>query len=96
MSIGSKLWGVIGRLDYKLLVPLALFAGMAPWPAGPEPHLLEKLRWLMQGSLTKPLDIFDLVFHASPTLLIALRAVAAATRKDTEEPSSGDSPPTGD
>lgn len=43
-------------------------------PFTPEPHLVEKLRMLMQGSLVKPLDIFDMFMHASPLVLIAIKA----------------------
>ena len=64
---------------------------MAPWPLGPEPHLVQKLRWLAEGSLYKPLDIFDLFFHATPALLALLKAVAyllpntAGKRDDTAD-----------
>jgi hypothetical protein len=59
-------------LSYKILVPLALLLGFAPFV--PEPHLMEKSRMLMAGTLTKPLDIFDLVWHAWPLVLLGFRA----------------------
>jgi hypothetical protein len=46
---------------------------MALAPFTPEPHLVEKLRMLFQGTLTRPLDVFDLLFHVAPILLLALR-----------------------
>lgn len=49
----------------------AVLLGLAPF--APEPHLVEKMRWLSQGVLTRPLDIFDLCLHASPTLLLAIK-----------------------
>jgi hypothetical protein len=42
-------------------------------PITPEPHLIEKLRMLAQGSLVRPLDIFDLALHATPLLIVALK-----------------------
>ena len=42
--------------------------GLAPFV--PEPHLVEKLRMLSQGALRKPIDIFDLLFHAVPWLAL--------------------------
>lgn len=42
-------------------------------PFAPEPHLVEKLRMLGQGVLTKPLDIFDLFLHGTPLLILVLR-----------------------
>jgi len=46
---------------------------MAVAPITPEPHLIEKRRLLGQGSLSKPLDIFDLCLHTAPLLLLAVR-----------------------
>lgn len=46
---------------------------MAIAPITPEPHLVEKLRLLVHGALVRPLDIFDLVVHAAPLLLVALK-----------------------
>jgi hypothetical protein len=57
-----------------VLLP-ALLLGVAPWPAQPEPHLVEKLRMLMSGTLTNPVDIFDLFFHSAPALLLAVKLV---------------------
>lgn len=61
-------------LDRMPWIWLLLFAAwMAVAPITPEPHLLEKLRMLVQGVLVRPLDIFDLVMHAAPLLLAALK-----------------------
>jgi len=59
--------------NIPLLVLVALAAWMAVAPITPEPHLIEKLRMLSQGGLTKPLDIFDLCLHTAPLVLLALR-----------------------
>jgi len=57
--------------------PLALLIALAVWmavaPINPEPHLIEKWRMLSQGTLVKPLDMFDLVLHSAPIVLLALR-----------------------
>ena len=59
--------------------PLALLGVVALWlavaPIVPEPHLIEKWRMLMQGTLSKPIDIFDLLLHSVPLVLLALRLV---------------------
>ena len=57
-----------------LLIP-ALMLGIAPWPSQPEPHLWEKLQMLFVGTLTRPIDIFDLFLHATPGLLVGLKLV---------------------
>jgi hypothetical protein len=59
------------HLSWRWLIPLAILAALAPWPIGPEPHLVQKLGYLIEGRLSRPIDIFDLLFHASPTLLLA-------------------------
>ncbi|ADC71177.1 MULTISPECIES: hypothetical protein [unclassified Thioalkalivibrio] len=57
--------------------PLWLFAlfvatlGLSPYV--PEPHIVEKIRWLFQGELTRPIDILDLIMHAIPWLLMAFK-----------------------
>jgi hypothetical protein len=58
-------------LAYKYLVPLALLLGLAPFR--PMPHLTEKLQMLLAGSLTRPLDIFDLIWHSWPLALLGFK-----------------------
>jgi hypothetical protein len=61
----------LDRIPLPLLIALAIWMALAPFT--PEPHLLEKLRMLSQGTLTSPLDIFDLLFHLFPLVLLGLR-----------------------
>jgi len=58
---------------FPLLLLVLLAAWMAVAPIAPEPHLVEKTRMLFQGTLTQPIDIFDLFFHLTPMALLALR-----------------------
>ena len=58
---------------FPLAILIALAAWMAVAPITPEPHLIEKLRMLSQGTLTKPLDIFDLCLHSAPIVLLGVR-----------------------
>ena len=60
-------------LDYRILIPLALFLGFAPFY--PQPHIVEKLRMLAAGTLRKPIDIFNLFWHAWPFVLLAYRVL---------------------
>lgn len=62
---------MLKKLDYTVLIVLALFLGLAPFT--PEPHVAEKLRMLSEGTLKRPIDIFDLFFHLAPVLLIVLK-----------------------
>lgn len=61
----------LDRIPLGLLTLLALWMAVAP--IVPEPHLVEKLRLLSQGALVRPLDIGDLLLHAVPLLVLALK-----------------------
>jgi hypothetical protein len=69
------------KIPVMFLITGAILLGFAPF--FPEPHLVEKLRMLNNSELTKPVDIFDLLMHASlPVLLIAkLIRMALTNRK---------------
>lgn len=68
----------LDKLPLLVLVVLALTLGLAPFV--PEPHLWEKLKMLAAGTLTRPLDIFDLLWHAAPWVLLAAKLVRVALR----------------
>ena len=51
-----------------MLILICLTWGLAPFL--PEPHIWEKLKMLAAGELGKPLDIFDLLLHGLPWLLL--------------------------
>ena len=57
--------------------PLVWLAVLAVWmlvaPITPEPHVVEKIRMLGLGQLTQPLDIFDLLMHSTPLILLLIR-----------------------
>jgi hypothetical protein len=76
----------MGWIDRIPLVPLvisALLLGLAPFT--PEPHLVEKLRMLSQGTLVRPIDIFDLLLHGSLPLLLAVRLARLARARSRAE-----------
>lgn len=66
----------IDNLPLQYLIIGALALGLAPF--FPEPHLVEKLRMLFQGTLNKPMDIFDLLMHASLPVLLAIKLIRMA------------------
>jgi hypothetical protein len=68
----------LDKTPLGLLVLLALLLGLAPFL--PEPHLWEKLKMLAAGTLLRPIDVFDLVLHAAPWVLLVLKLVRLATR----------------
>lgn len=62
---------MLDSIPYAVLIPLAIAMALAPFV--PKPHLLEKLQMLFSGTLTRPLDIFDLVLHGAPLILLAVK-----------------------
>lgn len=58
-------------LEYKFLLPLVLLLGFVPF--FPQPHIVEKVRMLLAGTLVRPLDTFDLVWHALPFALLGYK-----------------------
>jgi hypothetical protein len=63
----------IDNFPLPLLIGVALFMLGAPFV--PEPHLVEKARMLTAGTLTRPIDIFDVFWHLAPSVLLAIRLV---------------------
>jgi hypothetical protein len=62
---------LIDRTPLWILIVAALTLGLAPFL--PEPHLWEKLKMLAAGELARPIDVFDLVLHAAPWVLLAAK-----------------------
>jgi hypothetical protein len=69
----------LDKIPYPLLIAAAVFMIGAPFV--PEPHLVEKARMLAEGRLTRPLDIFDVLWHLAPAVLLGLKLAAGGTPK---------------
>jgi hypothetical protein len=67
----------IDNMPMVVLLILCVLLGLAPFV--PEPHIVEKLRMLSQGNLKKPIDIFDLFYHAAPFILLAIKLIRPRT-----------------
>jgi hypothetical protein len=74
---GAMRW--IDRIPKWLLVVVAIYLAGAPFV--PEPHLTEKWRMLLDGTLSKPIDIFDFLLHTMPMVVLAIRMVRDAQRR---------------
>jgi hypothetical protein len=61
----------LDKLPLSTTLIIAATLGLAPFL--PEPHVWEKLKMLAAGTLTAPIDIFDLVFHGWTWLLVAAK-----------------------
>ena len=70
---------ILDKLPFSTLLIVGVLLGLAPLQ--PEPHLVEKLRMLSQGVLTRPIDIFDLFLHATGPLLLLAKIIRMAQLK---------------
>ncbi|MCP4296036.1 MAG: RND transporter [Proteobacteria bacterium] len=61
------------EFPYKTLVPIAILLSLLPF--FPEPHLVEKVRMLVNGNLSKPIDIVDLLWHSWAPVLLAAKLI---------------------
>ena len=64
---------ILDKVPFTLLLVMAVAMGLAPFY--PQPHLLEKINMLIAGHLTRPIDIFDLFWHALFPVLLLLKII---------------------
>jgi len=62
---------LLDKIPLGILAAIALLMTFAPFV--PEPHLWQKLNMLLDGTLVKPLDIFDLFWHGLPVTLLVIK-----------------------
>jgi hypothetical protein len=62
---------ILDQIPISLIVLACLTLGLAPF--FPEPHIWEKLKMLVAGNLVKPVDVFDLLMHAAPFVVLGLK-----------------------
>lgn len=67
---------ILDQIPLTLVILACLTLGLAPFL--PEPHLWEKLKMLAAGELVKPIDMFDMVLHAAPFVVLAAKIVRMA------------------
>lgn len=70
---------LLDSISYPVLIFVAAFMLLAPF--SPMPHVVEKLIMLKDGKLIRPVDIFDLLFHLAPTILLALKFFRKVDKK---------------
>lgn len=62
---------IVDSIPLGSLLVMSIAMGLAPFV--PMPHLAEKTLMLLNGELSRPIDIFDLFFHGTPALLLAVK-----------------------
>ncbi len=64
---------ILDKIPYPIIIAIAIFMSLAPLTG--EPHLIEKWRMLAAFTLTKPIDIFDIIIHTAPIVIVLLKIV---------------------
>ncbi|PIE13357.1 MAG: RND transporter [Rhodobacterales bacterium] len=70
---------ILDGIPWNILFVACIFLGLAPFT--PEPHLWEKLRMLAAGTLSRPIDIFDMLMHGAPFLILVAKGLREAACK---------------
>lgn len=66
----------LDRIPLSFLVPISVLMALVPFL--PEPHLWQKVKMMFAGTLTRPVDIFDLVWHGVPAVVLAMKLARIA------------------
>lgn len=64
----------LANLDWQIVVIMCLTLGLAPFAP---PHIVEKISMLINGTLRRPIDWFDLFFHGIPWLLLLSKVIVS-------------------
>jgi len=66
----------LDRVPLSFLVFVSVLMALAPFV--PEPHVWQKVKMLIAGTLTRPVDLFDLVWHVAPAVVLAMKLARIA------------------
>ncbi len=69
----------LDKIPLLVILLIAIFLALAPF--SPEPHLWEKLKMFIAGTLVKPIDMFDLIWHSAPMILLILKLLRMSRAK---------------
>jgi hypothetical protein len=67
------MWSLLDKIPYSILIIISVVMILLPFY--PMPHFLEKLIMLKNGTLKKPIDIFDLFYHSAPLILLIVKLI---------------------
>ncbi|WP_289021963.1 hypothetical protein [Desulfobacter postgatei] len=64
---------ILDKIPYSALIVFTIMMLVAPMK--PMPHVVQKIFMLTHGTLTKSIDIFDLLLHLFPLILLILKFI---------------------
>ena len=63
----------LDQIPLSALILLSVVMLLLPFK--PMPHVVEKIIMLTDGELVKSIDIFDLFYHLSPSILLIVKII---------------------
>lgn len=58
-------------------IPTGILVFFAIWmlfaPISPEPHLVQKYNWILEGKTFKAIDVFDVFWHVLPSIVLLIK-----------------------
>ncbi len=73
---------MIKKLPWMIVILGSLTLGLAPF--SPQPHLFEKIQMLINGDLSRSIDVFDLFLHGIFPLLLIVKAAVSLKPSETK------------
>ena len=77
----EKFKSLLQKIPTTTLAFIALWLAIVPFNP---PHLVEKIQMLFAGTLSKPIDIFDLFMHGTPLVLLVLKLTWAREKPEPQ------------
>lgn len=74
---------LLDKIPFRTVIIMTIFLGLLP--IVPEPHIWQKLKMLAAGDLVEAMDIFDMLFHAAPGLVLLAKIYRRKTGADQSE-----------
>ncbi len=68
----NQIISIISNLDWGIIIIVCLTLGLAPFTP---PHIVEKVLMLVNGTLKKPIDWFDLFLHGIPWVILSVKFI---------------------
>lgn len=68
----NQIISFISNLDWNIIIIICLTLGLAPFTP---PHIYEKITMLINGTLKRPIDWFDLLLHGIPWLILIAKII---------------------
>lgn len=68
----NQIINLITNMEWHIIIIICLTLGLAPFTP---PHIFEKLSMLVNGTLKRPIDWFDLFFHGIPWIILIMKIV---------------------